>query len=47
MAWPVGDAIGRTSSSHHCLTVVVRIDVINGMPLGGNTGIRNNHLLTL
>jgi hypothetical protein len=32
MVGPLGDVVGRTSSSHHCLVVVVGVDVIDGRP---------------
>jgi hypothetical protein len=41
----LGDAIGRTDSGHHCLAVIVGVDVADGRPLGGNTGPENDHLI--
>jgi hypothetical protein len=32
MVGPLGDAIGRIGNNHHCLAVVVGIDVVNGRP---------------
>jgi hypothetical protein len=34
MAGPLADAVGRTGSNHHCLVVVVGVDVVNGRPPG-------------